>query len=564
MGEEVEFATPAETVHGRLDFEAAVMDRVEAAVVVTDLEGRLLYANPCARRVYGWLDKPLVGTLVADIAEVDLPAERAAEIAEALSAGRSWEGEFTLTRDDRERMTVRATDSGLYDNSGRLVGVVSVVTDVTKQRESVDRLRREKEVLRFLLDASTVLAATRDYRDTMQQLAEVAVPMLADLCLIDTAVGGELVRMGAAHADPLLAPLVRELAERYAPDLDGEHPVVRVMRTGEAELSEVMTDEFLRATTKDERHLHIVREMQFSSYMCVPLKARGRVLGTITLVSAGSGRSFGAEDLALAEELARRAALVVDNARILSASTSVSRALQRALLPPSLPKIDGIELAARYRAAGEGTDVGGDLYDVFELGRGAWAAVVGDVSGTGPEAAAITGLVRHSLRASGFRTRDPASMLRTANQMLWEQLAGDPERFCTACCVVLRPKDGLRATVASAGHPPALVLRSDGDVEELPPQGGLLGVSAEITLKARRVSLSAGDRLVLYTDGLTEARAPSGDFFGEAAFEQALRQGREMRAEQLAQLLLDAVQAFTQGRQKDDLAVLIVGVAPAV
>lgn len=550
-------------MEGRVDFAAAVMDRVQAAVVVTDLEGRLLYANPYARRVYGWLDKPLVGTKVAEIAEVDLPAERAAEISEALHAGRSWQGEFTLRRSDGEQITVRATDSGLYDESGELVGVISVVTDVTQQRESVDRLQREKDVLRFLLDASTVLAATPDYRDTMQQLAELAVPMLADLCLIDTAIGGELVRMGAAHADPSLAPLVRELAESYPPDPAGEHPVVRVMRTGEAELSEEMTEEFLRATTKDERHLHIVREMHFSSYMCVPLAARGRVLGTITLVSAGSGRSFGPDDLALAEELARRAALVVDNARVLTASTSVSRALQTALLPPSLPKIDGIDLAARYRAVGEGSEVGGDLYDVFELGRGAWAAVVGDVSGTGPEAAAITGLVRHALRASGLRTRDPASMLGTANQMLWEQLASDAERFCTACCVVLRPKGELRATVASAGHPPAVIVRADGLVEELAPQGGLLGVDPEIMLKARRISLSAGDRLVLYTDGLTEARSADGSFFGETAFEQTLREGKEMRAEQLAELLIDAVESFTEGSQNDDLAVLIVGVPPA-
>lgn len=553
---------PRDAPAGRrlVNFEAAVMDRLGAAVIVCDLGGTLLYANPYAEILYGRPVEDLVGTRADRLVGVELDRETAHAIRDTLAAGRTWEGDYALCRPDGSSITVHASDSGLYDEDGQLVGVVSMVTDVSEHRESVLRLSREAESLRFLLDATTVLASSLDFRECLERLAALAVPILGDLCLIDVMLDGTVTRMAAAHADPARQALAAELAERYPPDPAGSHPAVQVMRTGRSAISQEVDDGFLRATTRDERHFRILKDMGFTSYMCAPLRARGRTLGTVTLISAGSGRRFSPEDLALAEELAQRAALVVDNARLLSERTRVAQSLQAALLPPSLPDVPGLELAAAYRAAGEANDVGGDFYDVFDIGRGAWAAAVGDVSGTGPGAAAVTGLVRHALHASAQRSRDPAAMLSVANAVLGEQRGRDWERFCSAACAIVRPGQTTRVTMASAGHPPAFVLRAEGRVEELDCPGVALGIAPRPATRARRVALGPGDLLLLYTDGLTEARHADGSFFGEAALGEVLRGATGMSAHGVVGRLLEAVEEFTGGALTDDLALLALSV----
>jgi PAS domain S-box-containing protein len=551
---------PFEASAGRrlVNFEAAVMDRLNAAVIVCDLSGRLIYANPFAEQMYGRPASELVGSLAEGLAGVELDPSTAVEIMGELTAGRTWEGDFEVRRPDGTAVTVRASDSGIYDESGRLTGVVSMVTDISDHRQSVDRLSRETRALRFLLDATTVLASSLEFQDCLRRLAELAVPILGDLCLIDVAVNGTVARMAAAHADPELQHLADELAARYPPQPRGPHPAVKAMQTGLPEIAADVTEEFLRSTTRDERHLEILHELGFTSYMCAPLRARGRTLGTITFVSAGSGRRFDQEDLALAGELAQRAALVVDNARLLSERTRVAQSLQAALLPPSLPRIPGLELAARYRAAGEANDVGGDFYDVFGIGRGVWAAAVGDVCGTGPEAAAVTGLVRHALHASAQQSRDPATLLDTANAVLFEEHDEDWERFCSAACAVIRPGPPVRVSLASAGHPPVMAVRADGRVEEIEGRGLALGLDSRVRLRTRRSVLAAGDLLLLYTDGLTEARDAEGRFFGETAFLPLLADLAGLSAEAVVTRLLRAVEEFSAGHLTDDLALLAI------
>jgi hypothetical protein len=177
-----------------------------------------------------------------------------------------------------------------------------------------------------------------------------------------------------------------------------------------------------------------MRQLDPMSYMCVPLEARGRRLGALTLVSSGSGRSFGPADLVLAEEFARRAGLALDNARLYSERDHVARALQSSLLPPTLPDIPGAHVTARYRAAGEGNEVGGDFYHVFQVDRRRVWFAIGDVSGKGPEAAAIAGLARHTLRALALHERSPRQLLTALHDTL--MLGEGRGEFCT---VMLRP-----------------------------------------------------------------------------------------------------------------------------
>lgn len=536
----------------------ATIENLSAAVVVTGLDGTLWYANRQAEHEFGWVAEGLIGSRVGELSGVDVQPATAAEIAATLRSGKPWMGEFELTRGDATQVTVNVSNSGLYDASGNLVGVVSIVTDVTEARRSVRQLVSEAEALRFLLDAATVVSSAVGFEESVRSLGALAVPLLGDVCLVDVLVDGSIQRMVAAHADPAKA----DLAERlflYPPRLASDHPAAEILQSASgAEIGD-MDDEYIRSTTSDREHYELVKELRFEQYMCAPLRARGRLLGTLTLVSAGSGRRFRPDDLALVEALADRVANVVDNARLYSEQARVARSLQAALLPRALPQIPGLQLAAAYQAAGEGNEVGGDFYDVFEVGRGIWAVVIGDVCGRGPDAAAVTGLVRHALHASGRNNRNPKAMLQFANSMLCEEEERSIERFCTAAVAVVRAGRAPRVAYASAGHPPALVRRSDGRVEELPTSAITLGVMNEVGGRAQRITLDDGDLIVMYTDGLTEARDAHGAFYGEQRLAAVISETTEHTAGEVLEALTSDLREFTGGRLNDDLGLVVFG-----
>ena len=540
-----------------IDLQATV-ENLSAAVVVTGLDGKLWYANRQAEHEFGWVAEGLIGSRVGELSGVEVPAATASEIAEALQSGKSWVGEFDLCRADGSVVTVSVADSGLYDSSGTLVGVVSIVTDVTEARQSVRQLVSETEALRFLLDAATVVSSALGFEESVRSLGALAVPLLGDLCLIDVLVEGTVQRMVAIHADPDKTDLAEKLI-MYPPRLSGAHPAAEILKLGSDATIGDMDDGFIRATTVDEGHYQLVKQLDFQQYMCASLRARGRLLGTVTLVSAGSGRRFQPNDLALVEALAGRVANVVDNARLYSEQARVARSLQAALLPRALPAIPGIQLAAAYQAAGEGNEVGGDFYDVFEVGRGTWAVVIGDVCGRGPDAAAVTGLVRHALHASGRNSRNPKAMLQVANSMLSEEEDRSVERFCTASVAVVRPGKSARVAYASAGHPPALIRRSDGRIEELPTSGITLGVVDDLGGRSRRLVLDGGDLMVMYTDGLTEARGPDGSFYGEERLAAVIRDSGAAGAADLLDVLVADLRVFAAGQLGDDLGLVVFG-----
>jgi serine phosphatase RsbU (regulator of sigma subunit) len=445
----------------------------------------------------------------------------------------------------------------LFDESRTLIGVVSIITDVTESRRSVQKLISEAEALRFLLDATTILSRALDFEECVRQLAALAVPLIGDLCLIDVIEDGTVRRVAAVHADPSQAALAQQLV-RFPPSTLGPDPVAHTIRSGLPVYSNRIDNGFLHQAAVEDEHYRVVEELGVSAYMSAPLKVRGRVLGSVTLVSAGSGRTFDDNDLALAGELAARAGQVVENARLFSEQAQVARTLQAALLPPALPDIPGMELAAAYQAGGRRNEVGGDFYDVFEVGRSGWVLAVGDVSGRGPDAAAVTGLVRHALRASAQHDRNPAGMLAVANRLLVEQEDHSFERFCTAACAVVRPGDPARVVVAEAGHPPLIVVRGNGTIENYGNGAGpALGITEDFSARAQRLTLHRGDLLLLYTDGLTEARNAEGSFFGEERLSGLLEQLMGSRPTEVVGRLLDEVTSYCGGELKDDLSLLV-------
>src|SRR5205807_4073401 len=192
-----------------------------------------------------------------------------------------------------------------------------------------------------------------------------------------------------------------------------------------------ISDELIASVSLDPEYIEILRGLGLRGSIVAPLRARGRTLGAITFVAAESARSFTDEDVEVVEELARRAGLAVDNARLYTERSRIAHTLQSQLLPARLPEIPGIEVAVRYRAAGELNEVGGDYYDVFECGDGQWAFVIGDVSGKGAEAAAVTALARHTLRTAAIQPRSVRELLRILNEAMVTQRGG--AEFCTVC-----------------------------------------------------------------------------------------------------------------------------------
>ena len=240
--------------------------------------------------------------------------------------------------------------------------------------------------------------------------------------------------------------------------------------------------------------------------MIVPIKVRDRVFGTINFIRS-RGRGYDADDLALAEELGRRAAIAIDNSRVHAELRATARILQESLLPPHLPAVPRLELAARFRPAGAGMQVGGDFYDIFETGADQWAVAVGDVCGKGAEAAALTALTRYTVRAAAMYEKEPRGVLGVLNEALLRQ-RGDYRFTTLAFCVIDFAHERPRLRVACGGHPRPLLLRPDGTREALGAMGPLLGVMHDASFADQQVELEDGDLLVLYTDGLTDALAP--------------------------------------------------------
>lgn len=240
----------------------------------------------------------------------------------------------------------------------------------------------------------------------------------------------------------------------------------------------------------------------------------------------------------------------------------IARVLQEALLPPTLPEVPGIEVGGRYLAAAEGMEVGGDFYDVFAVENDGWALAIGDVTGKGPEAASLTSLARYTIRTAAMRVKRPRGVLSFLNREILRQTEGD--RFFTVVYCELEPyragEGAVEIRVGCAGHPPPLIVREGGVVETLPSTGMILGAVEEPEVAAWSGRLVVGEAMVLYTDGVTEARSPEGELFGEERLRELVSGCSGMAAEEMARRIEQAVLEFQRGDVRDDVAVLVARV----
>ncbi|MBC2876832.1 MULTISPECIES: SpoIIE family protein phosphatase [Streptomyces] len=426
----------------------------------------------------------------------------------------------------------------------------------------LERLRRGS--LSFLVEASDLLAGTLDRDQTLALMAQMTVPTLATWCAVYTIAdqSSEPELSYVLHEDEDLIDGLKALLAKVAPPDPVPTPGARIWTApARAAHSEALRSSLRSVGLTDVPESSPAPGVSLTTAAAVggetvvlPLVARNRVIGMLTL-GKPTDDHFRQEIVELAEDLSRRAALALDNARLYSERTAISQSLQRSLLPPGLPDVPGVEVDVIYRAAGEGNEVGGDFYDLFPIRDGAYGFAIGDVCGTGPEAAAVTGLARHALRLLAREGFGGPAVLERLNAAILDE--GARSRFLTLLYGELWPQEDGSALlkVVCAGHPLPLRLRPDGTVEPAADPQPLLGVMDDLELYEQPVTLDPGDVLLCVTDGVTERREGS-RMLGDDGLADVLATCTGLNAGAVSARILRAVERFAAEPPSDDMAIL--------
>jgi PAS domain S-box-containing protein len=495
-------------------------------MVIIDGE-RCAFANAAFEELSGYRFSELAA--LDSVFDLILPEERDAAhaVARRRLTDRRPERGYPVTMLRRDGQLIRLETAGVPLVVNGRKQLVAVVHDVTVRERLLQRTA-------LLADAGRLFETEHGEAERVAGLARLVVEEVAEVCVIALADDGGTVRHTAAAArdrDP-------------APDeLEAAAEMVKIaLRDGAARVMPAPGHEG-------------------SIAVVVPMRARGRVHGVLCACCGTLVDGEKPDLLGVFEELGRRAALALDNARLHEELARVARSLQQSLLPPALVQVPGVELAARYISAADGL-MGGDFYDAFATQGGEWAVVVGDVCGKGAEAATVTALARHTLRAAALHASCPDEVLGTLNEaILRAQL---DYRFCTVAYVQLAPlPDGdVQVTVATGGHPLPILVRADGRVASLGRPGSLLGVMREPVVGLGVATLEPGDVLVLYTDGVIEA-SPGERAFGPGRLAALLAGCAGRDAPSVAAAIEAEVLRVQHGSVRDDVAVLVVRVPVA-
>jgi PAS domain S-box-containing protein len=516
------------------------LDTLAEAVTIQDADGRLVYVNQAAAATFGSSES---GQEIADGFE-SFNEDGTPLRMEDLPGRQALEGKAPRP------LLVRSIDRRTGEERWRLVKATAVEGETrlaVNVIEDVTDVKRTELSQRFLAEASAVLASGLDYEQTLAMIAELAVPTLADWCAVTMPAGEWLRSVAVAHTDPAKREFARAYEKRYPEPAGASTGAAQVLRDGTSQLLGPVDDAMLRAAVPDDEQREALSHVGMRWVMLVPMVAGPRIIGVISFAMAESGRRLTHADLELAEELGRRAGTAVENARLYSERSHIAATLQRGLLPDELPAIDGVRLASLYRPAGEENLVGGDFYDAFPTSNG-WMLLVGDVTGRGAEAAALTGQARHTLRTAGMLLGDPIAAFEQLNQALATRVELTP---CTVALIGLAP-DARSAFVICAGHPQPLLIRG-GEPRAVGRFGPMLGAWVDAEWSPERIELEPGDVLVAFSDGVTDTVGSEGRF-GEDRLLETLRGVTDAAG---AVAAIDAaLNAFQHGGQADDTAVL--------
>ena len=541
-----------------------------------DISSNVVLWDSTLEAMYGLLPGTFDGTFDAYVSLLhpdDVESVLAA-VSEAVQNKASYKVEHRAVWPDGTVRWMQGRGKVTLDLSGEVTGTIGCVADVTDQMIAVS----EREVavaaalkaaasehisaqrLKFLGRVNDALAASANEREVMRNVTRVAVPEMGDWCAMFVLQDpkAEIPTIEVVHTNPQMVQYAEELQLRFPYDPHAEFGVPLVIRTGRAEFLPDIDERLISQVDAPEDARDVVRSLRIRSAITVPLVKRGTPIGALQFVNTDSSRPYTEDDVALAVAVAARVASTLENRRLAEQQRVIANTLQASLLPATLPDIPGLDVAVRYWAGGEGSQVGGDFYDVFQAGD-SWAAVIGDVCGTGPAAAALTGLARHSIRAAAWNGADHDDVLRQLNHAVRRS---EQETFCTALfCTLTRSGEGFRLTGASGGHPLPVIVRASGVCELFGHPGSLLGILEDSRSTTCTTMLGAGDIVLMYTDGATDTPPPH-DLTLEAMIEMVrVAAATRGSADEIASNLGSQIDAVLPLRRRnDDIALLVLAV----
>jgi PAS domain S-box-containing protein len=527
---------------------AEVVRGTQDAVLSKDLDGIVTTWNPAAARLYGYSPEEAIGRHVSFIVPADHKDEEKVILDRVKRGERLDTYETERIRADGARISVSLTVSPIRSPMRGLIGASVVARDITAEV----RRRRAQE---FLVAASRLLDSSLDPEETARTIVSTAVPELAEICLIDfRRPDGWYGDSVVAGANPEMAARLERIRREKPLDPAGEHPVAQVLRLNQPMIwRDLKAPEVVDKVSQSPEHLQLMQEAGYNSAAVVPLIARGRTLGAVSFLHAHGDLRYDPDDLEFLSELGERAALALDNARLYRERDRVAKNLQRGLRPPRPAEVEGLGVSVVFEAAGEGIEVGGDLYDVLPCEDGCWL-LVGDVAGKGSTAAGVSVAVRHSVRGLTREIAEPDEVLRRVNELL---LSGETlNDFATAMLARLqRVGESWRVRLASAGHPPAVLAAEEGP--QLLGGGSVLGAWQQANVELHERTLGPGATLALCTDGWLEA-GPVISHQGPDAFAEMTQSLIGLELDELTERLRADAVGRSAGALRDDLVVLAV------
>jgi PAS domain S-box-containing protein len=527
---------------------AEVVRGTQDAVLSKDLDGIVTTWNPAAVRLYGYTSEEAIGRHISFIVPSDHKDEEKVILDRVKRGERLDTYETERIRSDGARISVSLTVSPIRSPLRGLIGASVVARDITAEM----RRRRAQE---FLVAASRLLDTSLDPEETARTIVSTAIPELAEICLIDfRRLDGWYGDSVVAGANPETAARLERIRRESPLDPTGEHPVAQVLRLNQPMIwRDLKAPDVVEKVSQNSDHLQLMREAGYNSAAVVPLVARGRTLGALSFLHAHGDMRYDPGDLDFLSELGERAALALDNARLYRERDRIAKNLQRGLRPPRPATVPGLGISVVFEAAGEGVDVGGDLYDVLPCEDGCWI-LVGDVAGKGSTAAGVSVAVRHSVRGLTREIDQPEEVLRRVNELL---IAGDSlNDFATAMLARLqRDGGGWRITLASAGHPPA-VLTGEAEADLL-GGGSVLGAWQDAHIERHERELGPNHTFALCTDGWLEA-GPVATHQGPESFAEMTQALSGLELDELTERLRADAVGRSSGTLRDDLVVLAV------
>ncbi|HEX2391317.1 MAG TPA: SpoIIE family protein phosphatase [Solirubrobacterales bacterium] len=516
------------------------------AVMSKDLRGVVTSWNRAAERLYGYSAEEAIGRHISFLVPPDHKNEEMEILARVVAGERLETYETERIRADGARISVSLTVSQIRSPLHGVIGASVVARDITAET----RRRRAQE---FLVAASRLLDTSLDPAETARTIVATAVPELAELCVMDfVREDGSLGDSVVAGADPEAAARLEAIRREKPLDPGGEHPVAQVLREGRPMIWRDLTaPDVVEKVAQNEKHRQLMEDAGYNSAAVVALVARGRTLGALSFLHARSDLRYDPDDLDFLAELGDRAAMALDNARLYSERDRIAKNLQRGLRPPRPAEVPGLDISVVFEAAGEGIEIGGDLYDVLPTEDGCWI-LIGDVAGKGTAAAGVSVAVRHSVRGLAREIDEPEEVLLRVNELL---LSGETlNDFATAMLLRLRRGDaGWHVALAAAGHPPAVQATPSGPIEF--GGGSVLGAWADPSVDRHETVIGPADTLVLCTDGWLEV-GPVAAHRGPEALAAMTDSLAGLELEQLTERLRADAVARGNGSLRDDLVVL--------